>query len=199
MLPLALVGRSKYRWGECLEVPVLEDFARRSSKLTMRPEKTHEVSIVRRRMVEISKETKETEEIAAFDEILEQAKRFLLKHPWCLGITESRIGIFVPKIISIFLFRIEKTEEVEDDWLWVVVGDVPPGYLVTDHAPNPAWALHGYLELLKEWTEAVRTGVSVEGLYPVNVPPTMEWVEELESRIHFLKEEILERYRADLE
>ncbi|WP_425406168.1 hypothetical protein [Hwanghaeella sp.] len=177
---------------------LLKTFERRKIDVTARPEKTHEVSIVRRRMVEISEETRETDELAAYDEILEQAKRFLLKHPWCSGIAESRIGIFVPGVVSVFLFRIEKTEEVEDDWLWVVVGDVPPGYLVTDHAPNPAWALHGYIELCKQWTEAVKKGESVEGLYPVNVPPTVEWAEQLDSRLKFLEEEILERYRADL-
>ncbi len=158
-------------------------------------EKSPEVSVVRRRLAEISEDT---DEINDFDEKLDYAKSFLLGHRWCLEIAESRVGMFVSKIVSVFLFRIRHTEDFDDEWLWVVVGDLPPGYLVTDHAPNAAWALVIYVGLVKEWAEAVREGASVADLYPVNVPPTLEWAEQLESRVRFLEEEILKDYMDDL-
>jgi len=38
----------------------------------------------------------------------------------------------------------------------------------------------------------------VADLYPVNVPPTLEWAEQLEGRVRFLEEEILKDYMDDL-
>jgi len=158
-------------------------------------EKAPDVSVARRAVVETCEDA---DEIEAFDEVLEHARRFLLGHRWCTDIVESRIGMFVPRIVSVFLFRIDHTEEFVDEWLWVVVGDVPPGYLVTDYAPNAAWALHLYIGLAKEWVEAVKEGKPVVGLYPINVPPTLEWAEQLEGRLRFLEKEILKDYMDDL-
>lgn len=159
-------------------------------------EKTHHVSDVRQYLLE---KAAEDYEVTDLDEKLDYAKSFLLRHRWCLEIVESRIGMFVPKIVSVFLFRIEHTEDFEDEWLWVVVGDLPPGYLVMDHAPNAAWALVIYIGLVREWAEAVRDSVSVADLYPVNVPPTIEWAEQLEGRTEFLEQEILKDYMDDLQ
>lgn len=158
-------------------------------------EKSPEVSAVQRSLAKSSAYPDERKE---FDEKLEYAQGFLLGHRWCLEIVESRIGLFVPKIVAVFLFRIEHTADFVDDWLWVVVGDLPPGYIVTDYAPNAAWALHIYIGLAKEWVDAVKDGKSVDGLYPVNVPPTLEWAEELENRLRFLEKEILKDYMDDL-
>ncbi|RVU34812.1 hypothetical protein EOI86_18370 [Hwanghaeella grinnelliae] len=158
-------------------------------------EKAPDVSIARRAVVETSEDA---DEMNAFDEVLEHARSFLMGHRWCTDIVESRIGMFVPRIVSVFLFRIDHTEDFVDEWLWIVVGDVPPGYLVTDYAPNAAWALNLYIGLAKEWVDAVKEGKPVVGLYPINVPPTLEWAEQLDSRLRFLEKEILKDYMDDL-
>ena len=52
------------------------------------------------------------------------------------GALRARIG----GVVAVFLFRIDGPPEV-DPLLWVVVGDLPTAYLVTDDAPSPAIAL----------------------------------------------------------
>lgn len=90
-----------------------------------------------------------------------------------------------------FLINIEPSEPGVDDWLWVVVGDIPPAYLVTDNAPDPISALGAYNEVMQDWVDAVNQGQPVENLIPVNAPPTKEYATMLQSRLTFLKEQLL--------
>ena len=46
--------------------------------------------------------------------------------------------------------------------------------------------------------DAAKTGRTVEGLIPVNVPPTPEYAKQLESRLTFLDKKILIYYTDDL-
>src|SRR5262249_36635486 len=103
------------------------------------------------------------------------AERFLGSFAWCGGVTEAYFGLGVGGIVAVLLFRIRPAGAGVDEWLWVVTGDLPPAYLVTDQAPNPACALKGYIDLMREWVEAARSGRPVVDLIPVNVPPTPEW------------------------
>jgi hypothetical protein len=84
------------------------------------------------------------------------------------------------------------------DWVWVIVGDLPSAYLSIEDAPNAAIALDVYVVGLEQWVMAVRQGRSVEDLMPMNVPPTPEYADMLDSRIKFLRKEILPGFAADL-
>ena len=53
-----------------------------------------------------------------------------------------------------------------DEWVWVIVGEVPPAYITIDDAPNPACAVDGYIGAMREWAAAVRSGESTDGLVP---------------------------------
>jgi hypothetical protein len=83
-----------------------------------------------------------------------------------------------------------------DEWLWVVVGDLPPAYLVADG--NPTWqeALAGYIDEMRRWVDAAMAGAPVDDLIPVNTPPTAEYAEMLGSRLRTLEETLLDPSRT---
>lgn len=138
------------------------------------------------------------EETAGLRELLDEATAYLKRFNWRRGIEGAYLGIGLEKILGVFLFEIVPASEEVDDKVWVVVGDLPPAYISTEDAPNPATALDSYIGAMEDWVEAVREGRGVEGLIPVNVPPTAENADRLESRLRFLDKEILSHYEEDL-
>lgn len=122
-------------------------------------------------------------------QLLEEAKSYLGAFRWCSGILESYCGIAVPGVFGVFLFGIEPATNNVDDWLWVVVGDLPPAYISAENANTPHEALDGYIYEMKKWVNAVEEGSSTEELIPVNVHPTKENASMLKSRL-----KLLERY-----
>jgi hypothetical protein len=124
-------------------------------------------------------------------EMLSEAREFLLSQEWCSSLEEEYFGIGIGGIVAVFLFRIQPKRKGIDDWLWVVVGDLPTAYLVTDVSPTPVDALHTYVGEMSKWVGAVRARKPVARLIPVNVPATKEWAEGLQKRLDFLKAEIL--------
>jgi hypothetical protein len=129
---------------------------------------------------------------------LSEARDFLLYYSWCRGIHEEYVGIFVGGVIGVFLFKIDPARPDVDEWIWVIVGDVPPTYLTCDRCPNPATALDGYIGAMTEWVEAASNGESVAELIPVDVPATLANAELLRKRLSFLDTRILSQYRKDL-
>ncbi len=130
--------------------------------------------------------------------MLHEASQFILSFRWCGAIQESYLGIGIGGVLAVFLFRILPIEAGVDEWLWAIVGDLPPAYLVTDNAPNAACALEGYVEEMARWAQAAKRGKAVADLIPVNVPPTPENAIELRSRLDFIEKEILPQYSDDL-
>lgn len=130
-------------------------------------------------------------------ELYLQAKNYLESHGWCLGVEESYVGMLYPGIIGIFLYKIVPGGDA-DEWIWIVVGDIPPAYLTVDICPNPATALDGYIGAMEEWIYAVDNGESVQKLIHVNAPPTKKYADMLRGRLEFLDKEILSEYRDDL-
>ena len=90
------------------------------------------------------------EDTALLKGMYEEAASYLRGFKWCRRIAEAYFGLGIGGVVAVFLFRIEGPPEV-DQWLWVVVGDLPPAYLVTDDAPTPAVALEVYCSLMADW------------------------------------------------
>jgi hypothetical protein len=128
-------------------------------------------------------------------ELYDEARRFLVKKKWCRGIEDQYAGIIVPGVIGVFLFKIIPARPEVDDWLWVIVGDLPSAYLVCDECPNPATAIDGYIGEMERWVAAAESGRSVADLIPVNVPPTPKYAKMLGSRLKFVEREILSAYK----
>lgn len=128
--------------------------------------------------------------------LFREASDFLLSHSWCTEVVEGRIGEAIPGILGLFLVRIVPSRPEVDDQLWVVVGDLPPAYLVCDDCHDAASALQGYLFEMSRWIQAVESGEPISGLIPVNVPPTAEWAAALKRRLQFIEQKILVRLTA---
>lgn len=130
------------------------------------------------------------EEQALLTGMHEEAESYLGGFKWCRGIEEAYYGLGIGGVVAVFLFRIEGPPEV-DEWLWVVVGDLPTAYLVTDEAPTPVAALKVYCSLMSDWVAAVRRGGPMDDVYPVAAPATAENADLLARRLDYLKSEII--------
>lgn len=97
-------------------------------------------------------------------------------------------------IIGIFFAHIEPERSDVDEWLWVIVGDLPPAYLVTDDCRTPKEAAGGYISEMRRWVDAAKSGDSLQGVIPVNVPATPEWAAGLEKRLDALEFELLPQW-----
>ena len=120
-----------------------------------------------------------------------EARDFLLSFKWCKRVRRSWFGWGVGSICAVFFFEIDPTSNKIDNWLWVVVGDLPPAYLVVDSSPTPLAALTNYVDLMQEWVDAVNKKRTIEDCIPVNVPATREYADLLQRRLDFIRKEFL--------
>ncbi len=136
----------------------------------------------------------DAEDTELLQRMLGEATEYLEAFDWCRSIEESYFGLGVSGVVAVFLFRIRPKREGIDDLLWVVVGDLPSAYLVTDNSPSPSLALECYVELMSEWVEAATKGQAIDDLIPVNVAPTLENAKLLQGRLEFLSAKIIPLY-----
>ena len=127
-----------------------------------------------------------------------EAAEYLSSQEWCGQIEESFFGLGVGGLVAVFLFKIVPSQKGVDEYNWVIVGDLPPLYITTEEAPNPACALDSYIGAMEAWVEAAVSGNSTEGLPPVSAAPTRENGLALRGRLEFLDENILHQYHDDL-
>ncbi len=124
----------------------------------------------------------------AVKKLTREAKQFLGQFQWCRTITRGYLAWAIAPCVGVFLFELVPSSEGVDNELWVIVGDLPPAYLVCDNASTWQDALDGYCEEMTAWVEAVRNGRSTEHVIPVNAPATQEYAKMLERRIEFIRE-----------
>ncbi|MEL6932776.1 MAG: hypothetical protein AAGK67_10965 [Pseudomonadota bacterium] len=129
---------------------------------------------------------------------LEEARAYLKSHEWVVSIDQEYLGDFFEGILGIFLFRITPRFVGVDDFVWVLVGDIPSLYITVDECPNPATALDGYIGALEKWVEAVFASQPTDELFPVEAAATNENAINLKSRLEFLDERILPTCRGSL-
>ena len=125
-------------------------------------------------------------------DLAKQATGFLEAFRWCSKVRESYLAFDIGYPLGVFLFRIEPRLAGVDDTLWVVVGDIPPAFLVCDEAPDYMGALRCYVAEMRRWVEAVIAGGSLDDIIPVNVSPTREHAEMLSSRLDYIQAHILD-------
>jgi hypothetical protein len=136
------------------------------------------------------------EETEALNALARRARNYIGSFEWCERIDEILCGIGVPGVIGVFLVRIVPRAPGVDNQLWVIVGDVPPAYLVTDDAPDAGRALELYVGLMQQWVNAVKAGRDVTELIPVDAAPSTKTAEMLQSRLTFLSHRIVPEYRS---
>lgn len=129
--------------------------------------------------------------IAELQELAREAHQFLSSHTWCAAIESQHLAWGIAGVIAVFFFRISPGAAGVDKELWVVVGDIPPAYIVTPKRDGWQGALRGYVYEMRRWVRAARARRSVEKLIPVNVRPTLEYANMLGSRLAFITREFL--------
>jgi hypothetical protein len=136
------------------------------------------------------------EDTALLKSMATEAREYLSSFAWCSRILRQWFGTGVGGVVAVFLFELESSNDDVPPFVWIVVGDVPPAYLVTDDLETAPAALGGYVEEMRVWVERVREGGSLEDVIPVNAPPTRENADKLESRLNTIETEILRTEEA---
>jgi hypothetical protein len=120
-----------------------------------------------------------------------EARSYIEGFAWCNKIQSAYFGDGYGGIVAVFLFQIDPAHAEVDEWLWVVVGDLPSAYLVLDNASYPSEALEAYIEEMYEWVTLAKQGRASEEVIPVNAPATPEFATMLEGRLSFLRDTIV--------
>lgn len=120
-----------------------------------------------------------------------EAQSYLLSHSWCKKIRRGWFGFGVGGVYGVFFFEILPGSKKVDSKLWVIVGDLPPAYLVVDESPNARAALANYVDLMQVWVDAVRAGKPIDDCIPVNAKPTKANANLLERRLRFMRTNFL--------
>jgi hypothetical protein len=128
---------------------------------------------------------------ALLKEMSAAAQDYMQSFSWCKAIREAYFGDGYGGIVAVFLFRIEPARAEIDEWLWTIVGDIPPAYLVLDLCKSPSQALDVYIHGVSKWVSLAKQGKSSKDGNPVNVPATPENAAVLEKRLKTLRDVIL--------
>jgi hypothetical protein len=129
-------------------------------------------------------------------EMATRASEFICAQEWCERIDRQYLAYGVGGVVAVFLFQITPCGEEIDTCLWVIVGDLPPAYIVAEDNPTAADALDAYCLEMKAWVDAVEKGEGIEDLIPVNAPANRDYADQLRGRIEFLRTEIMPLARA---
>ena len=132
------------------------------------------------------------EDTALLREMAQEARRYIAGHTWCPPEKNLWLACGVGGVVALFLVEFsQKIAGSPDDTLWLVVGDLPSAYFVTENATTPRDALECYCNMMEEWITAVLDGGDLEEVYPVEAEPNEQNAQELESRLEFLRAEII--------
>ncbi|MGL6194199.1 MAG: hypothetical protein ACRC2T_05190 [Thermoguttaceae bacterium] len=129
--------------------------------------------------------------------MLKAARDFITSHKWCPEIKYEYFGGGIGGIIAVFLFQFSSSINDQDEWLWVIEGDVPPAYLVVDSANNPCKALDLYCSTMESWSHCVLSGSSTDNEFPVKALPSAENANMLLNRVNFLRKEVIPWLQAE--
>ena len=118
------------------------------------------------------------------------ARKYLAGFSWCPAIRVVYLADGIGGVVAVFLVELAEKLGGQDGFLWVILGDLPSAYLVTDEISNPREAIESYCEIMDEWIAAVRSGKGLHDAFPVGVQPSLENAQLLAKRLDFLRETV---------
>jgi hypothetical protein len=116
-----------------------------------------------------------------------EAESYLNSFKWCKEIKSAKVYTNLGKVFCIFLFEIENAGSDDDNFLWVIVGDIPAMYLDVFGPKTTKDVVNIYIELAEDWINSIKAGKGANGCYPFDAEPTLELAELLEKKISFMK------------
>ncbi len=138
------------------------------------------------------------EDMALLTKLKQLATNYVLSFPWCVSILDIYFGDGVGGIVAVFLFHIVPARPRVDEWLWVVVGDLPSAYFVTDDLKSPYEVLEAYIEHRERWIRHAAVGEPApHDVMSTGVPSSPYWASELSGRMKFLREQVLPYFRNE--
>ena len=132
-----------------------------------------------------------TEDSRLLKHMAKEARQYLRSFAWCKQIKAGWFGWGIGGVCAVFFFEIVPAKKKVDRRLWVVVGDLPSAYLVTDRSPTPLAALETYVELMQDWIQAVQNKKSTVNCITVDAPAILKNVRLLKRRLSFIKKQFL--------
>jgi hypothetical protein len=145
------------------------------------------------------------EDVLAIDEdkdaIRKAAKEAIVyctSFSWCKAVLDSYFGGGVAGVFAVFLLHIVPARDGIGDWMWVVVGDIPPAFLPLEDADSAQMVFETYLRGMSRWVEFARQGKSgsaKDGVPPVDIKATPEAAELLHQRLQSLRQIIAPLFR----
>ncbi len=121
-----------------------------------------------------------------------EAVAYLMGFVWCKKVINSYVYLNLGSTLSIFLFEINNSASSDDNYLWIVVGDIPPMYLDIHGPKTTKEVLEDYIRLAEDWIMHVKDGRSVKSCYPFKAEPILEMATLLEKRITFMKNTLID-------
>ena len=129
--------------------------------------------------------------------LFNEAKSYLEKQNWCSNIVGCWFDRSYVDKLAVFYFKIVPLGEA-DEFVWIIVGDIPPAYIDIETASNGALAIQAYTDIMEDWVTAVVNGEGVDEVYPIDAPANEEYASMLASRIKFIRNKILVNYNDEL-
>lgn len=126
-------------------------------------------------------------------ELASRARTFLASQPWCARVQQVTPIFVITGVLGVFRCTLLPSHPSADVMVWVVVGDVPPAYIV--HEPGDSWqdALTGYVTEMRRWVAEVQAGRKPgDDIIPVDVVATPQNAEFLASRLDFIQSRLLD-------
>jgi hypothetical protein len=130
-----------------------------------------------------------------------EAELYLSKLNWFPGVVELFYGGGIGGILAIFLVRTHPNAfsakgTAIDQWLWVIAGDLPSAYLVTDGSKKPSEACEAYIYQLSRWVERVEAGETQgSDVMPLDVQANPAMASALSQRLVVIEELVLPAIR----
>jgi hypothetical protein len=141
----------------------------------------------------------EMSEIEMIYKMYSDVKSYIGGFNWCKGIINCWYDRGLPDKFGVFFVQMDVSDPSNiDEYVWVIVGDIPPAYIDVS-AKNGAVALLYYVNLMEEWATNVLEGRSVETCIPVNAPSDSKFANMLMKRLTIIAEEFLVNYGDELE
>ncbi|TCC96774.1 hypothetical protein EZ449_22140 [Pedobacter frigidisoli] len=129
-----------------------------------------------------------------YEEVVTQktkAESYLQSFDWCGAIIDSELYSNLGKILCIFLFEIINNQRKEDNYVWVVVGDVPSMYLDIYGPKSTHEVLENYVSLSRDWIYGVENNLNMTDFYPFKEPKSLELARMLRSRTDRIENSVI--------